>query len=162
MSKKPQRKKEKIDPRLTPGLKLHVVQRRSWREGWDYFHREEDDGGCPVRAFVDRAKAETLRDELEQQARRQVPLFRFIFGTPLILIEDEGKSAFCDKLMALGVPPPPPKTLAEDLEEESWKAWWDQISGDLTDAQREGLWDLLFPEDECFYDIVETELDNDS
>src|SRR5262249_15267779 len=118
------------------------------------FDREKHDGGVPVRAFVDRAKAEALRDELEREARRQTSPFHFLLAD---LEGLGGAEAFCSALLELGAPAPPPEVLGDELPSEKWAAWWDGVSGDLTDEQREGVWALF--KGHHFYEVEPAELD---
>jgi hypothetical protein len=147
--------------KLVPGLKLFVVQRRSWRMRGEWFEREDKDGGVPERAFVDRAKAEAQCAELEAAARRVVSPIRFIYGD----IEEPAAKKLVAGLQKLGVPPPSAELLRGEMQEERWAEWWDGVSGELTDAQREGVWALLkrlfFGKGALFYEVVETELDTD-
>jgi hypothetical protein len=156
MSKK--KKAEAGPPGLVPGAKLHVVQRRSWRAGWEQFRRgDNDEGGAAVRAFVKRKHAEALRDELEREARRELCPFHFLIGE---LSEDAfgGVAGFRKGLKALHVPVPPAKVLKTELGDNSaWVEWWDGINGELTAEQREGVWALF--KWEGFYEVVATELD---
>jgi hypothetical protein len=143
---------------LVPGLKLYVVQRRSWRSGGEVFLREDDDGGVPVRAFTKRAHAKACRDDLERRARRELSPFWFLWGEVSERIEG-GRRGLLRGLKALGVSPPPKETLKTDLIEQPWRDWWDSIAGTLTDEQRDGLWALL--PHEGFYEVVRIELDTD-
>jgi hypothetical protein len=136
---------------------LFVVQRLSWRVGLGVFFHDDKDGGLPVRAFADPEQAERLRAELESEARRELPPFRFI-GGELECMTGMKELEFFKHLATLGIPGPA-QPLGEEIgDNPAWQNWWDEVAGELDDRQRLALWDLLWREP-VFYRVVEGEED---
>ncbi|HZY87645.1 MAG TPA: hypothetical protein VFE78_22590, partial [Gemmataceae bacterium] len=121
--------------------RVYLVQRLSWFlgevEGRPNCERAEDDNGVPVRAFLGRGRAESFCRGLERQARRELTPFQFAPAYP-------GPEA-TRALAGLGLRPPTaqefPRRGARD--QIDWWAWWDAVAAELSDGQREGLWDVL-------------------
>jgi hypothetical protein len=122
--------------------KHYVVQRLSWRV-WEHngpvAERRDDDRGVPVRAFASRAAADRLCRHLSAEARREVAPFRFESGE-LELLTSLPEKAFLAKLKELGVPRPRKPRKGDYIR---WASWWDDVSGALTDEQRDAVWGLL-------------------
>jgi hypothetical protein len=135
--------------------KVHVVQRLGWRLGLGIFHREEEDGGVPVRAFRRKKQADALCAALEQQARRELSPFRFLCGE-LECMTGLTEEQFWQKLAELGIPRPAQPLGNDVADNPAWQAWWDEVAGGLGPEQRQAIWDLLWPRP-VFYGIVEGE-----
>jgi len=143
-----------------PGKGVFVVQRLSWNVGGDRagpcFCNDEDDQGTPLRCFRSREEAEACCQELEQQARRELSPFQFHMGE-LELLTTLSEKEFRQALGKLGLTPPTGTAFRTEWRSIDWRVWWDAVAADLTDAQREGVFDLL---DELrFYEVVQAELD---
>jgi hypothetical protein len=136
-----------------PGKGAYIVQRLSWHvwgdESGPIFNKDEDDQGTPLRCFPDRKAAKACCRELETQARREVSPFQF-HGGELELLTTLSKEEFRQAVRRLGLKPP-------DSKSSDWRPWWDAVAGGLTDAQREGIFDLL--DQLHFYTIAQAELD---
>jgi hypothetical protein len=146
----------------SPGKGVFVVQRLSWTvmqdESGPVFYRNEGDQGTPLCCFRDRERAEAYCRELQRQARRELSPFRFI--QELEFLEDLtslSEKALCQGLRKLGLKPPTVRTFPTKWKTINWWAWWDAVAGDLSDAQREGIYELL--DRLHFYEVVEAELD---
>jgi hypothetical protein len=129
----------------TRRVKAYVVHRRNW---WynDEFN-EAFDAGSPVQTFLSRDKAEAYRREKECTARKRGELTNpFWFqGLDWDDWSSLSQAAFDRRVSELGVEP---------LGRRPPYDWWDKIEGDLTDEQRNVIWDLL--DRVQLFEVVET------
>jgi hypothetical protein len=142
-----------------PGKGVYIVQRLSWALGGDESgpscYRDDGDQGTPLCCFRSRKQAEAYCRELEQQARRELSPFQF--GEELELLTSLKKPALDRGLRQLGLKPPTAKAFRAEWGGIDWRAWWDAVAADLTDAQREGIFDLL--DRLRFYEVTQAEFD---
>jgi hypothetical protein len=107
--------------------------------------------GTPVRAFLDRDRAEDLCRSLEKQFRARTEPFSY--GYELSHLTDFDPGPFRDWLLDAGLPVP-------DLPEESdrlgdldfWSKWWDEMGPALSAEEKDRLWQAL--EKLRFYHVV--------
>jgi hypothetical protein len=110
------------------------------------------DGGVAVRAFTTRAKADALRKQLEDEARRT-----------LSPAEALAHAFYCERakveerLRKLGLAPP---TIRRGQSADAAVgAWWRELLPSLTPEVRAKLWSAAgAPE---FYEVVTTKLERD-
>ena len=57
----------------------------------------------------------------------------------------------------LGLQPPTAKSFPTEWGSINWRAWWDAVAADLTDAQRDGIYEML--DQLHFYKVVQAEFD---
>jgi hypothetical protein len=126
---------------VEPGDPRPDVRPHPYHEGQLHlasYRRNPDDGGVPVRAFRDPARAEAFRRQQEEARRAATNPFRYGWGLETRSSLDEGR--FHDWLLDAGLTPPGSEGEAEPpLIRTSWRAWWEQIRGRLTDEHRLAL-----------------------
>jgi hypothetical protein len=143
---KPAAKKPARQPRAArpKALVVYAVQQpRPGEYGMNF--------GDPERVFGDRADAERYADERNRQLRAD-------FNNPFSLGNPGygatvGEAKFVKTVAKLGLTPPTKKKGAYRID---WEAWWDRIYYDLTDAQRDAIWNALNP---AFYVVRPTKLE---
>jgi len=143
---KPAAKKPAGPPRAArpKALVVYAVQRpRPGEYGTNY--------SDPERVFADRAAAERYAAERNRQLRTD-------FNNPFSLGSPSydnavGEAKFVQAVKKIGLTPPTKKKGAYQTD---WEGWWDRIYYDLTDAQRDAIWDALNPE---FYVVRPTRLE---
>jgi hypothetical protein len=136
------------------GRTIYLVQRRGWYgDASDLIVRAgvPVGPGVPVRAFTDEAQAEACRRELVRAAIREVdpaPILPLLGPVGPAEWTSLSPEEFEVELRKLGI------------EDDFWtflfgRDWWDQDGG-LTEAQREGVWQLF----DClpFYEVVQVVL----
>lgn len=111
----------------------YVVQRRYWTDQGAWVNGWVD--GAPERVFADRTAAR--RYAAERGRRLRAFTNPFTSGDPKDLCRG-GQKKFLALLKKLGVAPPEDAGYYGD-----WARWWDRIYPDLSDAQRDALWDGL-------------------
>ena len=115
-------------PAKPKSVTAYVVQRRVPAEGESYTE--------PERVFATKAAAQKLADERNAELRAMVnPFERY----PPQYVITGGENAFLALLKKLGLTAPkkPKNTWI------NWEAWWDDSYFNMTDAQREAIWDAL-------------------
>ncbi|MGL4550180.1 MAG: hypothetical protein ACRC33_03245 [Gemmataceae bacterium] len=130
--------------------KLHVVQRRAWDvnrhdDEPNTYNGDDDPQGVPVAAFVKKADATKRAKELAAAARRETNPFQFE-GGELDALSSLPEKSLLGRLTALGLVPPPAITGHPDRwrnGRRDWITWYDGLASQLTDAERDGVWDLL-------------------
>jgi hypothetical protein len=144
---------------------IYLVQRLSWRVGSDggeaverddprpdvrdregysgereivVYHRGDDEGGEPVRAFRDYAQAEQFRREQEQGRRSRTNPFRYGGLVSQWTSLDEGRLR--DWLLDAGLTPPGHQGEERPaVVKRAWARWWKKHRDKLTDEARAGL-----------------------
>jgi hypothetical protein len=103
----------------------------------------------PDRVFADKAAARRHADALNRELRAVTNPFRD--GYPEYLLKGGEKSlvALVKKLRL--TPPEKPKGSYSYID---WQGWWDRSYFDMTDAQRDAIWDALDKYD--FYEVMST------
>ncbi|MFO0840783.1 MAG: hypothetical protein U0797_00065 [Gemmataceae bacterium] len=102
------------------------------------YHRGDDEGGEPVRAFRDYARAEAFRREQEQVRRDRTNPFRYGQDVHQWTSLDEGRLR--DWLLDARLTPPghggeeKPEVVAR-----AWQRWWAKHRAKLTEQQQAGL-----------------------
>jgi hypothetical protein len=143
-----------------PGKGIYLVQRLSWGLGGDdegpSYYRYEGDQGTPLFGFRNRKAAEACCRQLEQQARREVAPFDFYDGE-LELLTSLSPAEFPKALRQLGLKPPTVRTFPTKYKTIDWPAWWAAVAADLSDAQRQGVFELL--DQLHFYEVIQAEID---
>ncbi len=144
---------------------IYVVLRRHWRVGGENaeevpaddprpdvrpcpyregafeivtYVRDPGDGGYPVRAFRDYARAASYCREQELARRAATNPFRYGHNLESRTSLDLGR--LCDWLLDAGLTPPGPKW--EEKPErirKAWQGWWKKVRQGLTERQRVSL-----------------------
>lgn len=139
---------EQHDPEQVECVKAYVVHQKQWWYNDEYHQTLEP--GTPVKTFLVREKAEVYRREKECSARKKgevtnpFSLQGLDWGDWASLPQGE----FDQRMQQLGVTP-----LGRN---DPW-GWWDDVVGDLTDEQRNAIWDLL--DQISLFEVVETEVE---
>jgi hypothetical protein len=89
----------------------------------------------PDRVFLDKKAAQKYADELNLQLRKLVNPFSN--NEPRHNTKG-GEKAFIALVKKLKLPVPPKD---KDYGYIDWEAWWDRHYFDMTDAQRDAIWD---------------------
>ncbi len=114
------------------------VQPRPYREGeWRLvtYQREPDEGGLPVRAFRDYARAEAFRREQEESRRSGTNPFRYGWNMVARTSLDEGRLR--DWLLDAGLTPPGREgELKPKKVRAAWRAWWKKLSSRLKEKEQ--------------------------
>jgi hypothetical protein len=128
---------------------LHLVERRSWAtslyDGPDAQNSDDERHGIPVAALTTRAAAQRRAEELTRAARLETNPF-LLEGGELEFLSSLEEETILDRLTGLGLPPPGVISGHEYSWRNGlrdWAAWYDDLASQLTDAQRDGVWDLL-------------------
>jgi hypothetical protein len=128
-SKSKSAKKAKT-PAKPKSVTAYVVRRRVPAEGESYTE--------PERVFATKAAAQKLTDERNAELRAMVnPFERY----PPQYVITGGENAFLALLKKLRLTPP--KKPKSDRMWINWEGWWDDSYFDMTDVQREAIWDAL-------------------
>lgn len=123
----------------------YVVRRRVPAENDSYTE--------PERVFATRAAAQKLADERNAELRTMVnPLDRH----PQYIMTG-GENALLALLKKLGLTPPKKPAGASVWLSVGWEGWWDASYFNMTDTQRETIWDALDKFD--WYHVAATELE---
>jgi len=132
----------------TKRVKAYVVHQRQW---WynDEYHQPFDPG-TPVKTFLSREKAEVYRREKECITRKKGELTNpfWLQGCDWGDWSSLSQAEFDRQMRTLGVEP---------LGRTSPYDWWEDIVDDLTDEQRNRIWDLL--DQINLFEVVETEIE---
>jgi hypothetical protein len=123
---------------------VYLVQRAALDMGED-----QVDSGCegfvpavPLRVFADEAAAQAYRRDVERMMRAE--LCPFQLGDTWELC-DMDEDAFCERVKALGLPPPEVKTLSSRFgvfQGLDLLGWWAQVVPTMTEEQRDAVWEL--------------------
>jgi hypothetical protein len=109
------------------------VRPHPYREGeWQLvtYHRGPDEGGLPVRAFRDYARAEAFRREREQARREVTNPFRYGWGMDSRTSLDDGRLR--DWLLDAGLEPPGQEgEVVPEKVRSAWRSWWQRQRGRL-------------------------------
>ncbi len=110
---------------------------------------EEGPSYVPVRAFADKAAAQTCRRELEAEARRDL--------CPALFIGyDDLPKDLAANIKKIGLTPPK-FTGPEYKHDEQFRKWWAAHAADMTPQQRTAVWNLF--KGVSFYRVTETTLE---
>jgi hypothetical protein len=107
----------------------------------------------PDRVFADRKAAQAHADELNRQLRTHTGPFQN-YNDPDNSMKG-GERAFLTLVKKLKLPVP--KKEGDGYSYINWEAWWDRHYFDMTEEQRDALWDALDKFD--WYHVQETELE---
>lgn len=125
---------EKDDPRSDVQDRAHYPGERELV----VYHRGTDEGGEPVRAFHDYARAEAFRREQEQARRDRTNPFRYGPDVQHWTSFDEGRLR--DWLLDAGLTPPGHEGEEKpEVVARAWQEWWLKHREKLTDQQQAGL-----------------------
>ena len=135
---------------MTMKKKLYLVQRLSWctagaedlQRGIAENHIEPE--GVPILAFTREAAASARAKQLTAEARRELNPFQFMYNDVESIMHGDEEAL----LLALGKMDLPfvalkryPTNYSREIID--WPAWYDDIADDLTDAERDAIWNLL-------------------
>jgi hypothetical protein len=131
-------------PAKPKSVTAYVVQRRVPAENTSFTE--------PERVFATKAAAQKLADERNADLRAMVnPFERY---PPQYAITG-GEVSFLALLKKLRLTPP--KKPKDDRSWIDWETWWDDAYFNMTDAQREAIWDALDKFD--WYHVAATTLE---
>jgi hypothetical protein len=131
-------------------IRAYVVQRRNW---WynDEYHMPLDE--TPVKTFLSREKAEAYRLQQEHAARKKGEFTNpfWLAGLSWDDWSSTSQEEFDRRLRELDVRP---------LGRQYPSEWWEEVERNLTDEQRNAIWDLLdrvqlFVVEETAVEVVE-------
>jgi hypothetical protein len=129
--------------------KVYLVQEVRWERDWEnpeWLYCTDPEAGAPVKAFTDPNAAEAFRLGLERQARAGRNPFQH--GPELSHLTSLPAGPLRDWLLDAGLTPP-----KEELSLAALSGWWDRHSQEMTELQRDKVWealDLL-----CYYTVVD-------
>lgn len=115
---------------------VYLVQRQAMGEyGFCGDSQSGRDTGSrmPLRLFTDREKAVDFLRKLEADARTAMNPFQFFPCEEDDSLESE---AFQSRIRRQSLTPPP----LIQRGYRNWRAWWDAIQHEITDAQRAAVW----------------------
>ena len=93
----------------------------------------------PDRVFATKATAQAHADLLNRELRRLLNPFDDRNAADLL---EGGEKALLALVQRLRLSAPPKRVLSMTLYTD-WRAWWDGYYFDMTDAQRDAIWDAL-------------------
>ena len=136
--------------RSTPRT-LYVIQEFSWRfrARGETLVLDEGRPGRPVKAFVERSRADAHCRELNLQKRATTNPFWYMpeptSGACLDQYTTMGDAAFLALLRAEGLTPPvlPSPSTDYDRQARAWAEWWDEHRKEWDDRLVERLWNAL-------------------
>jgi hypothetical protein len=148
---------------------VYVIQQTNWRYTDEFFVPDSD---SPVKAFTSLAAAESYRQELEAEARREIeaisPLEKswwtsnlaatFSIGN-LERITSLNEAEIRERLKALGLPFFPDATGYDKKRHVKYwdEAWWERAWQRLGSEGADGLWNMF--DKLRFFEVVEVELE---
>jgi hypothetical protein len=146
MSRKTSTKKTKAakkgkKPMKPKGRTAYVVVRKLGGE-YEASYTEPD------RVFADKAAARRFADELNRELRAVTNPFHDAYAEYMI---KGGEKALAAVVKKLGLTPPVKKKSEYSID---WGGWWDRSYFDMTDEQRDAIWDALDKYD--FYQVMAT------
>jgi hypothetical protein len=100
--------------------------------------RSEGAGGYPERAFLDHDRAAAYCRRREREARAGANPFRH--GERVADWSSLDHDRLHDWLLDAGIDPP---VAGERSRPDPWRAWWDLCQDQLTELQREKVWEAL-------------------
>jgi hypothetical protein len=126
-----------MTPSKTPRV-AYVVQKVGWtfNDQWYYRDGMEDDEPITAYATRERAEAERLRLECAGWKGAGSPL---AYGSDLEDVSSLTEAEFIERLNALGLIPERLRG-ATDIY---WRDWWEMVERELTDGQRQALWQMM-------------------
>ena len=120
--------------------KVYLVQQVRWERDWERaeecYLRPNPEGGSPVKAFTDPNAAEAFRVVLERQARAGRNPFQH--GHELSDLTSLPEGPLRDWLLDAGLTPP-----QGELSVAVLSVWWDRHSEEMTELQRDRVWEAL-------------------
>jgi hypothetical protein len=145
--------------RSTPRT-IYVIQEFSWRFRDNRCPLLQDEGrpGKPVKAFVERGRADAHCQQLNLQKRATTNPFRYIpeatGGSCLDQYNTMGEAAFLALVRAEGLTPPVRPRSADEYDFAwVWADWWDEHRKEWDERVVERLWNAL--DRLYFYEVVE-------
>ena len=129
--------------------KVYLVQQVRWEHHWDnpeWLFCRDPEVGAPVKAFTDRNAAEAFRLRLERQARSGRNPFQH--GHELADLTALPEGPLRDWLLDAGLTPPKWK-----LNPVALSGWWDHHAHQMTEIQRDKVWEAL--DRVRFYTVVD-------
>jgi hypothetical protein len=137
-------------------MTVYLLAERIWvptQEGkLTVYFRSPETGVEPARLFLDPSKAEAERLRRERAARAErIP---FLYGSDLDAWTGWGPHPLFDWLLDAGLEPLPSlePSRSECLE------WWKRESAEMTDSQRDKVWEAL--DRVRFFEVIEEEIEN--
>jgi hypothetical protein len=132
--------------------RAYVVVRLGWDECYgadrSFILVQSDDDDChtlgrPLALFLDKAKAQARRDELERRDRAELNPFLFIGGEEYRLedVTSLTPAEFAKRMKEIAPKSRLPR--ANKYDERDWFGWWESNADNLTEAQRQAVWGLL-------------------
>jgi hypothetical protein len=141
---------------------VYVIQEFLWRFRGNRSLLLQDDGrpGKPVRAFVERGRADAHCQKLNRQKRATANPFRYMpegadggGGSYLDQYNTLGETAILALLQAEGITPPVVASSTDfDAQAYVWTDWWEEHRQEWDDRLVERLWDVL--DLLWFYEVV--------
>jgi hypothetical protein len=152
-------------PEPSPPRKVYVVQEIAWRftARGDPYVLDDGRPGRPVKAFLDRDRADAHCRELTRQRQRKENPFCYqpeeTSGSYLDQYASRGEAAFLALLRSEGRTPavraPDP---SQRLFPEPWVTWWAEARGPDRDGRlTQRLWDAL--DRVRFYEVIELDVE---
>ena len=133
-------------------VRLYVVMRYDWDYNDEFYYRSSDGEG--LKAFRNRSQAEAYRMEQERQARDGVNPFEMNELT-LDAVTSLSGQELVSRLRAAGIEAPAIPEDDDGLCE--LMEWWVTAEDELTDVQKDLVWDLL--DKARFFEVVEMEME---
>lgn len=143
MTRKPTAKKAKAPPKPAKPLKVYIVVRVMESVNSSFTE--------PDRVFASKKAAQEYAERLNRELRAHTNPFADE-QEPDFLMSDEDVMFKLLKTFGVAKPKPPKGSYVK------WGPWWAQVAGELTEAQRDAVWDT-FDEFE-WYGVRETTLED--
>jgi hypothetical protein len=134
-------------------LTVYVIQRLSWEYGDDFYYRSESED-APMESFLDRSKAEARRRQLEWVYVRdkQINPFGWIDAS----LEERSslpRPQLLERLRQAGLH-------SEETDDGARMDFWQQYDEQLSDEQRQLVWEAL--DQMRFFQLVEMTVELDA